>query len=55
MPTWMAPLLYDTAYLYLLTVDRLIARGLDYRDGGLVFNASKEIKFIGNYLNQQIN
>jgi hypothetical protein len=39
--------LYDAVYLYLLTVQRIVNGGGDYRNGSLVFENSVGINFNG--------
>jgi hypothetical protein len=46
---WVVPLLYDAVYLYIMLASKMIADGLDYTNGTLMFQKSYEynINFVG--------
>lgn len=46
---WATPYLYDAVYLYFVLASKMIADGLDYRNGALMFRKSYEynINFTG--------
>jgi hypothetical protein len=46
---WVVPLLYDAVYLYMVLASKMIADGLDYTNGTLMFQKSYEysINFTG--------
>lgn len=50
---WATPYLYDAVYLYMVLVSKMIADGLDYRNGALMFRKSYEynINFTGEERN----
>lgn len=40
--TWVVPLLYDAVYLYIILVSKMIADGLDFRNGTLMLQKSRQ-------------
>ena len=42
--------LHDTAYMYLVLIDKLISNGGDFRDGILTVNSSAGLNFTGAHV-----